>query len=143
MDGASAVLIGSEAKGKSMGLKARGRVRALAATGSEPILMLDGPIPATRKVLKRAGMKLSDIDLFEVNEAFAAVPLAFMQEFDVDPAIVNIHGGAIALGHPLGATGSMLLGTALDLLEERDLNTALITLCIGGGMGVSTIIERV
>lgn len=143
VDGASAVLIGSEAKGKSMGLKARGRVRALAATGSEPILMLDGPIPATRKVLKRAGMKLSDIDLFEVNEAFAAVPLAFMQEFDVDPAIVNIHGGAIALGHPLGATGSMLLGTALDLLEERDLNTALITLCIGGGMGVSTIIERV
>lgn len=143
VDGAAAVLIGNEAKGKALGLKPRAKIRALAATGSEPILMLDGPIPVTRKLLKRAGMELSDIDLFEVNEAFAAVPMAFIQEFDVDPAIVNIHGGAIALGHPLGATGSMLLGTALDLLEERDQNVALITLCIGGGMGVATVIERV
>ena len=143
VDGAAALLIGSEDKGKSMGLEPRARIRALAATGSEPILMLDGPIPATRKVLERSGMQLSDIDLFEVNEAFASVPLAYMQEFDIDPAIVNIHGGAIALGHPLGATGAMLVGTALDLLEERDQTTALITLCIGGGMGVATVIERI
>ncbi len=143
VDGAAAVLIGNAEVGKSMGMKPRAKIRALAATGSEPILMLDGPIPVTRKLLKRAGMELSDIDLFEVNEAFAAVPMAFMQEFEVDPAIVNIHGGAIALGHPLGATGAMLLGTALDLLEERDQSTALVTLCIGGGMGVATVIERV
>jgi acetyl-CoA C-acetyltransferase len=104
--------------------------------------MLDGPIPATHKVLARSGMKLSDIDLFEVNEAFASVPLAYMQEFEIDPARVNLHGGAMALGHPLGATGAMLVGTALDLLAERDQTTALITLCIGGGMGVATIVER-
>jgi acetyl-CoA C-acetyltransferase len=142
VDGAAALLIGNAAKGKSLGLKPRARIKALAATGSEPILMLDGPIPATHKVLARSGMKLSDIDLFEVNEAFASVPLAYMQEFEIDPARVNLHGGAIALGHPLGATGAMLVGTALDLLEERDQTTALITLCIGGGMGVATIVER-
>ena len=143
VDGAAAVLIGNREAGKSQGLEPRARIRALAATGSEPILMLDGPIPVTRKLLKRAGMELSDIDIFEVNEAFAAVPLAYIQEFDLDPTKVNVHGGAIAMGHPLGATGSMLLGTALDLLEEKNLTTALVTLCIGGGMGVATVIERV
>lgn len=143
VDGAAAVLFGSKAKGEALGLKARARVRAIAATGSEPILMLDGPIPATRKLLKRAGMQISDIDLFEVNEAFAAVPLAYMQEFDIDPAKVNIDGGAIALGHPLGATGALLLGSLLDALERTDKTLGLVTLCIGGGMGVATVIERI
>ncbi|MFV8755203.1 acetyl-CoA C-acetyltransferase [Nannocystaceae bacterium ST9] len=143
VDGAAAVLFGSKAKGEALGLKPRARVRAIAATGSEPILMLDGPIPATRKLLKRAGMQIGDIDLFEVNEAFAAVPLAYMQEFDIDPAKVNVDGGAIALGHPLGATGALLLGSLLDALERNDKTTGLVTLCIGGGMGVATVIERV
>ncbi len=143
VDGAAAVLFGSRAKGEALGLKPRARVRAIAATGSEPILMLDGPIPATRKLLKRAGMQISDIDLFEVNEAFAVVPLAYMQEFDIDPSRVNIDGGAIALGHPLGATGALLLGTLLDALERTDKTIGLVTLCIGGGMGVATVIERI
>jgi acetyl-CoA C-acetyltransferase len=143
VDGAAAVLFGSRAKGEALGLKPRARVRAIASTGSEPILMLDGPIPATRKLLKRAGMQISDIDLFEVNEAFAAVPLAYMQEFDIDPAKVNIDGGAIALGHPLGATGALLLGTVLDALERTDKTLGLVTLCIGGGMGIATVIERI
>jgi acetyl-CoA C-acetyltransferase len=143
VDGAAAILFGSRAKGQALGLKPRARIKAVAAIGSEPVLMLDGPIPVTRKILKKAAMEIGDIDLFEVNEAFAAVPMAYMQEFDVDPAKVNVNGGAIALGHPLGATGCMLLGTLLDALEEHDKTTGLVTLCIGGGMGVATIIERV
>jgi acetyl-CoA C-acetyltransferase len=118
-------------------------VRAFANIGSEPALMLTGPVDVTRKVLQRSGMTLADIDLFEVNEAFAAVVLRFMQAFDADPAKVNPNGGAIALGHPLGATGAMLIGTALDELERTGKSTALVTLCIGAGMGTATIIERV
>ena len=143
VDGAAAILFGSAAKGKALGLRPRARIRALASIGSEPMLMLDGPIPVTRKVLARAGMTIDDIDLFEVNEAFAAVPMAYMQEFGIDPAKLNVNGGAIALGHPLGATGCMLLGTLLDALEEQDKTVGLVTLCIGGGMGTATIIERV
>ena len=143
VDGAAAVLVGNEGAGARHGLKARARIRACAIVGDEPVLMLDGPIPAAKKALEKAGMEIGDIDLFEVNEAFAAVPIAFMKHYDVPHEKVNVNGGAIALGHPLGATGAMLLGTALDALEDRNLNTALITLCIGGGMGIATIIERV
>ena len=143
VDGAAAVLIGSQAAGKAAGLKPRARVRAFANIGSEPAIMLTGPIDVTRKVLKKAGMTLADIDLFEVNEAFAAVVLRFMQAFDLDNSKVNVNGGAIAMGHPLGATGAMILGTALDELERSGKSTALITLCIGAGMGTATIIERV
>jgi len=143
VDGAAAILVGSEEKGRSLGLKARARIRSVAIIGDEPILMLDGPIPASKKALKRAGMVTSDIDLFEVNEAFAAVPLAFMRGMNVSHDKVNVDGGAIALGHPLGATGTMILGTLLDALERKNLNTGLATLCIGGGMGIATIIERV
>ena len=143
VDGAAAVLIANREKGEALGLRPRARIRAAVAVGSEPMVMLDGPLPATRKALARAGMSIGDIDLFEVNEAFAAVPLTYLQEFDLDPAKINVNGGAIALGHPLGATGAMLLGTLLDALEERDASTGLVTLCIGGGMGVATIIERV
>jgi acetyl-CoA C-acetyltransferase len=121
----------------------RARVKAFANIGSDPAMMLTGPIDVTRKVLKRAGMTLADIDLIEVNEAFAAVVLRFLQAFEIDDSKVNVNGGAIAMGHPLGATGAMILGTALDELERRNLNTALITLCIGAGMGTATIIERV
>jgi acetyl-CoA C-acetyltransferase len=143
VDGAAAVLLGSQKAGKAAGLKARGRIRAFANIGSEPAIMLTGPVDVTRKVLARAGMTIADIDLFEVNEAFASVVLRFQQAFDVDPAKLNINGGAIAMGHPLGATGAMILGTALDELERTGKSTALITLCIGGGMGTATIIERV
>jgi acetyl-CoA C-acetyltransferase len=143
VDGACAILVGSKEKGAALGLKPRARVVAAASVGDEPLLMLTGPLPATRKVLAKARMKISDIDVFEVNEAFAAVPLTFMQEFEVPHAKLNIHGGAIALGHPLGATGAVILSTALDLLEERNGTLALTTLCIGGGMGTATIIERV
>ena len=143
VDGAAAVLVGNEAAGKAAGLKPRARVKTWANIGSEPSIMLTGPGDVTRKVLKRSGMSISDIDLFEVNEAFAAVVLRYMQEFDLDHDRVNVAGGAIAMGHPLGATGAMLTGTVLDELERRDLNTALITLCIGAGMGTATIIERV
>ena len=143
VDGAAAVLIGNREAASRHGLTPRARIRAVAVVGDEPVLMLAGPMPATEKALAKAGMTIGDIDLFEVNEAFAAVPLAFMKHFDVPHDKVNVHGGAIALGHPLGATGAMLLGTALDALEERDLNTALVTLCIGGGMGIATILERV
>jgi acetyl-CoA C-acetyltransferase len=143
VDGSAAVLIGSEAAGKIMGIKPRARIRAFASTGSEPTIMLTGPTPATEKVLKRAGMSTSDIDLFELNEAFAAVVLRYMQQLDIDHAKINVNGGAIAMGHPLGATGAMVLGTVLDELERRDLGTALVTLCIGAGMGTATIIERV
>ena len=143
VDGAAAVLIGNEAAGRKRDLKARARIRAFANIGSEPSIMLTGPVDVTKKVLARSGMKLEDIDLFELNEAFASVVLRYMQAFDIDPAKMNVNGGAIAMGHPLGATGAMILGTVLDELERRDLNTALVTLCIGGGMGTATIIERV
>ncbi|APG83316.1 acetyl-CoA C-acetyltransferase [Sinorhizobium americanum] len=143
VDGAAAVLLGSKAGGESMGLKPRARIRAFANIGSDPALMLTGPVDVTEKLLKRADMKLSDIDLFELNEAFAAVVLRFMQAFDIAHDRINVNGGAIAMGHPLGATGAMILGTVLDELERRDLNTALVTLCIGAGMGTATIIERV
>jgi acetyl-CoA C-acetyltransferase len=143
VDGASAVLLGSKQAGEKLGVKPRARVKAFANIGSEPALMLTGPVDVTKKLLNRVGMSLADIDLIEVNEAFAAVVLRYLQAFDLDPAKVNVNGGAIALGHPLGATGAMLLGTALDELERSDKQTALITLCIGAGMGTATIIERV
>ncbi|TIW86242.1 MAG: acetyl-CoA C-acetyltransferase, partial [Mesorhizobium sp.] len=143
VDGAAAVLLGSKKAGKSMGLKPRARIRAFANIGSEPVLMLTGPVDVTEKLLKRAKMKQSDIDLFELNEAFASVVLRYMQAFDIPHDQINVNGGAIAMGHPLGATGAMILGTVLDELERRDLTTALVTLCIGAGMGTATIIERV
>ncbi|MCZ7641951.1 MAG: acetyl-CoA C-acetyltransferase [Pseudorhodoplanes sp.] len=143
VDGAAAVLLGNAEAGKKAGLKPRAKIRAFANIGSEPAMMLTGPIDVTHKVLKRAGMTLGDIDLIEINEAFASVVLRFMQAMDLDMSKINVNGGAIALGHPLGATGAMILGTALDELERRNLNTALVTLCIGAGMGTATIIERV
>ncbi|MGO9741873.1 MAG: acetyl-CoA C-acetyltransferase [Roseiarcus sp.] len=143
VDGAAAVLVGSKEAGARKGLKPRARIRAFANIGTEPAIMLTGPVDVTRKVLARAGMKISDIDLFEVNEAFASVVLRFCQAFDLDTSRVNVNGGAIAMGHPLGATGAMILGTALDELERTGKGVALITLCIGGGMGTATIIERV
>ncbi|MGB3448318.1 MAG: acetyl-CoA C-acetyltransferase [Xanthobacteraceae bacterium] len=143
VDGAAAVLLGNEAAGKKHGLKPRAKIRAFANIGSEPSIMLTGPVDVTKKVLARSGMKLEDIDLFELNEAFASVVLRYIQAFDIDHAKINVNGGAIAMGHPLGATGAMILGTVLDELERRDLNAALVTLCIGGGMGTATIIERV
>jgi acetyl-CoA C-acetyltransferase len=143
VDGAAAVLVGSQAAGTAAGLKPRARIRAFANIGSDPALMLTGPVDVTRKVLNRAGMTTGDIDLFEVNEAFSAVVLRFMQAFDIDPALVNVNGGAIAMGHPLGATGAIILGTVLDELERTGKGTALVTLCIGAGMGTATIIERV
>jgi acetyl-CoA C-acetyltransferase len=143
VDGAAAVLIGSRDAGRAAKLKPRAKIRAFANIGSDPALMLTGPIDVTEKVLKRAKMKLKDIDLIEVNEAFAAVVLRFLQAFKVSPDKVNVNGGAIAMGHPLGATGAMILGTVIDELERRDLETALVTLCIGAGMGTATIIERV
>src|SRR2546423_843081 len=143
VDGAAAVLIGNAEAGKKAGLKPRAKIRAFANIGSEPALMLTGPIDVTKKVLKKSGMSLGDIDLIEINEAFAAVVLRFLQAMDLDMSKVNVNGGAIALGHPLGATGAMLVGTAIDELERRNLKTALITLCIGAGMGTATIIERV
>ena len=143
VDGAAAVLIGSEAKGRELGLTPRGRIVATALSGADPTIMLTGPMPASRKALAKAGLTIDDIDLFEVNEAFAAVPMRFMAEMGVPHEKVNVNGGAIALGHPLGATGAMLLGTLLDELERRQLKRGLITLCVGGGMGIATIIERV
>src|SRR6202795_1909144 len=143
VDGAAAVLVGNARAGRRAGLKPRAKIRAFANIGSEPALMLTGPVDVTKKVLKNSGMALGDIDLIEINEAFASVVLRYLQAFDLDPAKVNVNGGAIALGHPLGATGAMILGTVLDELERRDLSTALITLCIGAGMGTATIIERV
>jgi acetyl-CoA C-acetyltransferase len=143
VDGAAAVLLGSKKGGKAMGLKPRARIRAFTNIGSEPAIMLTGPVDVTEKLLKRAKMKLSDIDLFELNEAFASVVLRYMQAFDIPHDKMNVNGGAIAMGHPLGATGAMIFGTVLDELERRDLNTALVTLCIGAGMGTATIIERV
>jgi acetyl-CoA C-acetyltransferase len=143
VDGAAAVLLASEEYVQAHGLKPRGRIRAIATVGAEPVIMLTAPAPASRKALKQAGMEPKDVDLWEINEAFATVPLQTIKELGIDPARVNVNGGAIALGHPLGATGAMLLGTALDELERRDLATALITLCIGGGQGIATVIERV
>ncbi len=143
VDGAAAVLIGSRKAGKDAGLKPRARIRQFANIGSEPSIMLTGPIPVTEKLLNKAGMKIKDIDLFELNEAFASVVLRYMQAFNISHDKINVNGGAIAMGHPLGATGAMILGTVLDELERRDLNTALVTLCIGVGMGTATIIERV
>lgn len=142
VDGAAAVMVASEAYVREHGIKPRARIRAMATIGSEPIIMLTAPAPASRRALKQAGMTTHDIDLWEINEAFAAIPLQTMRSLELDPARVNVNGGAIALGHPLGATGAILLGTALDELERRDLTTALITLCIGGGQGIATIIER-
>jgi acetyl-CoA C-acetyltransferase len=143
VDGAAAVLVGNAEAGKAAGLKPRAKIKAFANIGSEPALMLTGPVDVTEKVLRRARMTLDDIDLIEINEAFAAVVLRYLQAFDLDPAKVNVNGGAIAMGHPLGATGAMILGIALDELERRNLATALVTLCIGAGMGTATIIERV
>ena len=143
VDGAAAVLLGSKKKGKALGLTPRAKVRAFTSIGSEPAIMLTAPADAARKVLARAGMTPKDIDLFEINEAFASVVLRFMRELKLSPNKVNVNGGAIAMGHPLGATGAMILGTVLDELERRDLSTALVTLCIGAGMGTATIIERV
>jgi acetyl-CoA C-acetyltransferase len=143
VDGAAAVLIGSREAGSAAKLKPRAKIKAFANIGSEPALMLTGPVDVTEKVLKRAKMDLKDIDLIEVNEAFAAVVLRYLQAFRLDPGKVNVNGGAIAMGHPLGATGAMILGTVIDELERRDLKTALVTLCIGAGMGTATIIERV
>ncbi|MEO7338010.1 MAG: acetyl-CoA C-acetyltransferase [Caldimonas sp.] len=143
VDGAAAVLIGSEAQGRAMGLAPRGRVVATALSGADPTIMLTGPMPAARKALAKAGLTIDDIDLFEVNEAFAVVPMRFMREMGVPHEKVNVNGGAIAMGHPLGATGAMLVGTLLDELERRQLKRGLVTLCVGGGMGIATIIERI
>jgi acetyl-CoA C-acetyltransferase len=143
VDGSAAVLVGSREGGKSAGLKPRAKVRAFASIGSDPALMLTGPVDVTERLLEKAKMKLSDIDLIEINEAFAAVVLRFLQHFQIDASRVNVNGGAIAMGHPLGATGAMILGTALDELERTGKSTALVTLCIGAGMGTATIIERV
>lgn len=143
VDGASLVAIGTQEVGSRFGLTPRARVVATAVSGADPTIMLTGPAPAARKALARAGMTPADIDLYEINEAFAAVPLRFMKDLDIPHDKVNVNGGAIALGHPLGATGAMILGTLLDELERRDLRTGLATLCVGGGMGIATIIERV
>jgi len=143
VDGAALVLVGSEQAGRDAGLAPRARIVATATTGSDPTIMLTGPTPATRKVLATAGLSLSDIDLFELNEAFASVVLKFQKDLDIPDEKLNVNGGAIAMGHPLGATGAMLVGTVVDELERRDARRALVTLCIGGGMGVATIIERI
>ncbi len=143
VDGAAAVLIASPDYARAHNLAPRARVRSVATAGAEPVIMLTAPTPASRKALKKAGMGVQDIDLWEINEAFAVVPLKTMRDLELDPETVNVNGGAIALGHPIGATGAMLLGTVLDELEQRDLNTGLVTLCIGGGMGIATVIERI
>lgn len=143
VDGAALMLIGSAAKGKELGLKARGRIVATAVTSTDPTIMLTGPAPATRKALAKAGLNVNDIDLFEVNEAFASVVMKFMKDMGVSEDKVNVNGGSIAMGHPLGATGCAILGTLLDELEKRNLRYGLATLCVGGGMGIATIIERV
>lgn len=143
VDGAALVLVGSKEKGRALGLKPRAKVRSVAVIGSEPTIMLTGIAPASRKALKKAGMNTGDIDLYEINEAFAAVVMRAVRDLDIDMDRVNINGGAIAMGHPLGATGAILLGTALDELERQDKATALISLCVGGGMGIATIVERV
>ena len=143
VDGAAAVLIGNKEFGEKYGLKPRARIRATAKIGTDPTIMLTGPVPVTEKILRDSGMSIKDIDLFEVNEAFAAVVMRFMQAFNVDPSVVNVNGGSIAMGHPLGATGAIIIGTLLDELERTGKGTGLATLCIGSGMGAATIIERV
>ena len=143
VDGAALMLIGSEAKGKELGLKPRARIVATAVTSTDPTIMLTGPAPATRKALAKAGLSVEDIDLFEVNEAFASVVMKFMKDMGVPESKVNVNGGSIAMGHPLGATGCAILGTLLDELEKRELRYGLATLCVGGGMGIATIIERI
>ncbi|WGL63010.1 acetyl-CoA C-acetyltransferase [Pseudomonas sp. CW003PS] len=143
VDGAALMLIGSEAKGKELGLKPRARIVAAAVTSTDPTIMLTGPAPATRKALAKAGLSIDDIDLFEVNEAFASVVMKFMKDMGVSEGKVNVNGGSIAMGHPLGATGCAILGTLLDELEKRQLRYGLATLCVGGGMGIATIIERI
>lgn len=143
VDGAAAILIGNAEFGAAHGLKPRARIRATAKIGTDPTIMLTGPVPVTQKIMADSGMSISDIDLFEVNEAFASVVLRFQQAFDVDPAKVNVNGGSIAMGHPLGATGAIIIGTLLDELERTGKSTGLATLCIASGMGVATIIERV
>jgi acetyl-CoA C-acetyltransferase len=143
VDGAALVLVGTEAAGAAAGLTPRARIVATALSGSDPTIMLTGPAPASRKALAKAGMTVDQIDLFEVNEAFAAVPMRFMKDMGVPHDTVNVNGGAIAMGHPLGATGAMILGTLVDELERRDLRYGLATLCVGGGMGIATIVERI
>ncbi len=143
VDGAAAVLIGSRAFGEAHGLTPRARIRAMARVGTDPTIMLTGPVPATQKALAAAGMSLDNINVIEVNEAFSSVVLRFLQAFEADPETVNPNGGAIAMGHPLGATGAMILGTAIDEMERQDSGTALVTLCVASGMGAATILERV
>ena len=143
VDGSAGVLVGSKAFGEKYGLKPRARVRQTTKIGTDPTIMLTGPVPATEKALADSGMTISDIDLFEVNEAFASVVLRFQQAFDVDPGVVNVNGGSIAMGHPLGATGAMIIGTLMDELERSDKEVGLATLCVASGMGAATIIERV
>jgi len=143
VDGAAITLIGNKEIGEKLNLNPRFKILTAAIHGVDPTIMLTGPAPASMKALKQLGMKLSDIDLFEVNEAFSAIPMLFMEKTGIDPSIVNVNGGSIAMGHPLGATGCILTGTIMDEIERRDLNTGLVTLCIGGGMGIATIIERV
>ncbi len=143
VDGASAVLVGNERIGNELGLKPRARVVATAVLATDPTLMLGGPGPAAKKCLAKASMTTRDIDLFEINEAFASVAMRFMKDLDISHEVTNVNGGAIALGHPLGATGAMLVGTMIDELERRDLKRALIAMCVGGGMGIATIIEWV
>jgi acetyl-CoA C-acetyltransferase len=142
VDGAAAVLIGTEEKGRQLGLTPRARIVSAALSGADPTIMLTGPMPAARKALAKANMKIEQIDLFEINEAFAVVPMKFMKELHVSEEIVNVNGGSIAMGHPLGATGAMILGTLIDELERRKLRYGLATLCVGGGMGIATIVER-
>ncbi|MCO1659164.1 acetyl-CoA C-acetyltransferase [Pseudonocardia humida] len=143
VDGAALTLLGTEAAGQAAGIRPRARIVATALSGADPTIMLTGPAPASRKALAKAGLSVGDIDLFEINEAFAAVALRFMRDLDLDPDKVNVNGGAIAMGHPLGATGAMILGTLIDELERRELRYGLATLCVGGGMGIATIVERV
>lgn len=143
VDGCAAVLIGTKEIGDALGLKARARIKGFSSVGTDPTIMLTGPAPSAEKVLKRCGMRTSDIDLFELNEAFASVVMLFMRRLEIEHDKINVNGGAIAMGHPLGATGAMILGTVLDELERRDQETALVNLCVGGGMGTATIIERV
>ena len=143
VDGAAITLIGNKDAGEKLNLKPRFKILTAAVQGVDPTIMLTGPAPASKRALNNLGMELSDIDLFEVNEAFSAIPMLFMEKTGVDPSIVNVNGGSIAMGHPLGATGCILTGTIMDEIERRDLNTGLVTLCIGGGMGIATIIERV
>jgi acetyl-CoA C-acetyltransferase len=142
VDGASAVLLASERYARAHGMRPRAKVTMTAVAGTEPVIMLTAPGPAALRCLEKAGMTVGDIDLFEVNEAFASVVLKFFRDTGADPGVVNVNGGAIALGHPIGATGGMLIGTLLDELERRDLSTGLVTMCTGGGMGTATIIER-